>query len=57
MAMPTIPTAAEIRARIISDLEAAFNQTTPALPKSFNRVLAGAVAGFVLLCYQAILWG
>ena len=56
MAIPTIPTAAEIKARIIADLENSLNQTTPALFKAFNRVLAGAIAGFILLLYQAILF-
>ncbi len=56
MAIPTIPTAAEIKARIVSDLETKLNQTTPDLLKAFNKVLAGAIAGFILLLYQAILW-
>ena len=56
MPIPTIPTAAEIKARIIADIENELNQTTPALFKAFNRVLAGAIAGFILLLYQSILW-
>jgi len=56
MSIPTIPTAAEIKARIISDLETALSQTTPAFPKSWNRAIAGALAGFILLLYQVILW-
>jgi len=48
MPIPTIPTAAEIKARIIADIENELNQTTPALFKAFNRVLAGAIAGFIL---------
>lgn len=56
MAIPVIPTAAEIKARIVSDLETKLNQTTPALSKAFNKVLAGALAGFILLLYQAQLW-
>ena len=56
MAIPVIPTPTEIKDRIISDLETKLNQTTPSLPKAFNRVLAGAIAGFILLLYQAILW-
>ena len=56
MSIPIISTAAEIKARIIQDLETKLNQTTPALPKAFNSVLAGALAGFILLLYQAILW-
>jgi phage-related baseplate assembly protein len=54
--LPTIPTAKEIRDRIVSDLETSLNQTTPLLPKAFNRVLAGAIAGLILLLYQAILF-
>lgn len=56
MSIPTIPTAAEIKNRIVSDLENKLNQTTPSLLKAFNRVLAGAIAGFILLLYQAIVW-
>ncbi len=56
MSLPQIPTAKEIKARIISDLETSLNQTTPLLPKAFNRVLAGALAGVILLLYQTILW-
>ena len=56
MSIPVIPTAAEIKARIVSDLNNSLTQTTPSLPKAFNNVLAGAIAGFILLLYQAILW-
>ncbi len=56
MPIPTIPTAAEIKARIQSDIENKLNQTTPALFKAFTRVLAGALAGFDILIYQAIVW-
>jgi len=56
MSIPQLPTANEIKARIISDLESKLNQTTPLLPKAFNRALAGAIAGVILLLYQAILW-
>ena len=54
--MPTIPTVAEIKARIVSDIESQIGQTTPFLPKSFNRVIAGAFAGAIILLYQAALW-
>lgn len=47
MAMPTIPTAAEIKARIVADIETEIGQTSPALPKSWNGVIAGAVAGVI----------
>lgn len=56
MSIPTIPTIAEIKARIVADLENKLNQTTPLLSKAFNRVLAGALAGVIILLYQAILW-
>jgi uncharacterized phage protein gp47/JayE len=56
MAMPTIPTSAEIRARIVADIETAIGQTSPSLPKSWNGVVAGAVAGVIVLLYQATLW-
>lgn len=56
MSIPTIPTVAEIKARIIADLENKLNQTTPLLSKAFNRVLAGSIAGVIILLYQAILW-
>lgn len=56
MALPTLPTASEIKDRIVSDLEASLNQTTPLLPKAFNRVLAGAIAGVILLLYQVIIF-
>ena len=56
MALPTIPTVSEIRARIITDIEGKIDQTTPALPKAFVKVLAGAIAGIVILLYNAILW-
>ncbi len=56
MSIPTIPTAVEIKARIIADIDNKISQSTPALFKAFNRVLAGAIAGFILLLYQSILW-
>jgi len=56
VAIPTIPTIQEIKDRIVADLENKLNQTTPALPKAFNNVLAGALAGLFILLYQAILW-
>lgn len=56
MSLPTLPTAAEIKARIIADIENELNQTTPSFPKSFNRVLAGAITGLILLLYQLGAW-
>lgn len=56
MPMPTIPSAATIRSRIISDIEGALGQTTPFLPKSWNKAIAGAITGVVILLYNATLW-
>lgn len=56
MAIPTIPTIADIKDRIVTDLNDKLNQTTPSLPKAFNRVLAGALAGLIVLLYQSINW-
>lgn len=56
MTMPAIPTVKDVRNRIVTDLEQAFNQTTPLLPKAFNRALAGSIAGLHVLRYRAILW-
>ena len=55
--MPTIPTAAEIKARIVADIETEIGQTSPALPKSWNGVIAGAVAGVIVLLYQGDIVG
>lgn len=56
MSIPVIPTLQEIKDRIVADLENKINQVTPALPKAFNKVLAGSIAGLFLLLYQACLW-
>ena len=56
MSIPIIPTPVEIKARIVSDLDNKLSQVTPALPKAWNKAIAGALAGFILLLYQAILW-
>jgi uncharacterized phage protein gp47/JayE len=56
MAIPTIPSIAQIKSRIISDIETAINQTIPALPLSFVKVLSGSLAGMIYALYQAILW-
>jgi uncharacterized phage protein gp47/JayE len=56
MAIPTIPSITEIKTRIQSDIETAINQTIPALPLSFVKVLSSSIAGVVYLLYQAILW-
>lgn len=56
MAIPAIPSITQIKIRIQSDIETAINQTVPALPLSFVKVLASALSGMVYLLYQAILW-
>jgi len=56
MAIPTLPSITEIRARIIADVESVIGQTVPLLPKSFVGAIAGAVAGWHLLQYKAALW-
>jgi len=56
MAIPEIPSIEEIKNRIITDIELKINQTVPALPLSFVKVLAAAIAGMFFLLYQAILW-
>lgn len=56
MAMPKIPDKVTIKNRIIADLETALGQTTPWLPKAWNRSIAGSLTGLFLLCYNAILW-
>lgn len=56
MAMPTIPSATEIQARIVADVESAIGQTVPLLPKAFIRVLAKAIALIDVAMYRAILW-
>jgi uncharacterized phage protein gp47/JayE len=47
-----IPTTGEIRDNIVAQLEAALNQSIPLLPKSFLRVIAGALAGIVVTLYK-----
>ena len=54
--MVTIPTTAEIRDQIISDIEGKLSITVPALPKAFIRVLATALAGVQSLAYRFGLW-
>jgi uncharacterized phage protein gp47/JayE len=46
----------EIKANIIAQLESAFNQTIPLLPKSFNRVLAGVLAAVYVSLYKYASW-
>lgn len=54
--MVTIPTTAEIRDQIISDIEGKLGVNVPALPKAFIRVLATALAGVQSLAYRFGLW-
>lgn len=56
MPLPRVSTIREIKNRIVSDLETAFNQDTPSLLIAFNRILATALAGFIRLLYEAIVW-
>lgn len=52
----TIPTAAELKAQIIADVEGALGQSVPILTRAFVRVLAGALAGIQVLGYRYGLW-
>lgn len=46
------PTTQDISDNVIAQLQASLNQTIPLLPKSFNRVLAKAIAGVFVLLYK-----
>jgi len=52
----TIPTTAEIRDQIVSDVEGKLGITVPWLPKGFIRILAKALAGVQTLAYRFGLW-
>lgn len=52
-----ITTVKELSDNIIAQLEATLNQSIPALPKSFFRVLARAVAAVYILLYKYIGFG
>lgn len=52
----TIPTVAQIRDQIISDIEGRIGTTIPILPKAFVRVLAVACAGVLSLLYRYAAW-
>lgn len=54
--MITIPTTAQIRAQIITDIESKIGQTIPAFPKAFFRVVATAFAGVIALLYRFAAW-
>ena len=49
-------TVAEINELIIDQLEAAFNQVIPILPKNFCRVLAKIFAGVFIILYKTSQW-
>ncbi len=48
----TIPTIAEIRDQILSDIQSGLGVTTPLLPRSVFGILATAVAGVTVLIYR-----
>lgn len=48
----TTPTTKSINDTIITQMEAALNQSIPLLPKSFTRVLAKTLAGVFMLLYK-----
>jgi len=52
----TIPTIAQIRDQILSDIDSQTGQTAPRLPRSVWWVLATALAGALRLLYQFGLW-
>jgi uncharacterized phage protein gp47/JayE len=54
--MITIPTVAELRDQIITDIEAAIGQSVPILPRAVWRVLAIAIAGVLALVYRLASW-
>lgn len=54
--MITLPTVAQIRDQIISDIEGKIGQTVPVLPRAFFRVLATALAGVLALLYRFGAW-
>jgi uncharacterized phage protein gp47/JayE len=56
MALPQIPTIAEIYDRIVTDITGKINQGVPSLPLSLVKVFSKSVAAPVFLLYQAILW-
>lgn len=54
--MITTPTAAELSAQILADLEGTLGQQTPILPKAFLRVISRALGGALALMYRLIRW-
>ena len=49
---PPVPKTSELQTQIITDIEAAINQTVPLLPKAFNRVIAKITAGVLVVLYK-----
>lgn len=47
-----VPTTQTLSETIVAQLESAFSQSIPLLPKSFSRVLAKVVAGAIVLDYK-----
>lgn len=47
-----VPTTVEIKDNIVAQLEVAFGQTIPLLPKSFSRVLAAVLASVLVILYK-----
>lgn len=54
--MKTIPTVAEIRDQILTDIESETGRQTPLLARATWRVLATALAGALALVYRLGLW-
>lgn len=46
------PKTSEIQKVIIGQMESSLNQTIPLLPKAFNRVIAKALAGLIIILYK-----
>lgn len=54
--MISVPTAADLSAQILADIEGTLGQQSPLLPKAFIRVLARALGGALALLYRVIAW-
>ena len=48
----TIPSTQDLSNNVIAQLQTAFNQTIPILPRSFTRVLAKVLAGLLITLYK-----
>ncbi len=49
---PPIPTTDELKTAIVASISASINQTIPALPKTFVRVLATALSAVLVVLYK-----